>query len=91
MSTSAPTEIVPPRLLVIDDDPSILSQLSLALGRDYSVKTADSSSVAWELIRREHPDLITLDLALEDNNPESGFGLLEKCARFYCGFTTPRP
>lgn len=82
MSTSALSGVTPPRLLIVDDDPSILSQLSLALGRDFSVKTANNSWTAWELIRKEHPDLITLDLALDDNDPESGFGLLEKCLGF---------
>lgn len=82
MRASALSDVTSPRLLIVDDDPSILSQLSLALSRDYSIKTANNSESAWELIRKEHPDLITLDLALDDNDPESGFGLLEKCLGF---------
>ena len=80
-ATDAPvnTESEAPRLLIVDDDPSILSQLGLALGRDYRVRTADNSEKAWALIQEERPDLITLDLALDDNNPESGFSLLERC------------
>jgi len=66
-------------LLIVDDDPSILSQLSLALGREYHVRTANSSEAAWREIQRERPELVTLDLALDDNNPESGFALLERC------------
>ena len=68
-----------PCLLIVDDDPSILSQLSLALGREYRVRTAASSDAAWKEIQSERPDVITLDLALDDNNPESGFALLERC------------
>ncbi len=82
MSASALADTGPPRLLIVDDDPSILSQLSLALRRDYSVKTANCSRVAWDLICKEHPDLVTLDLALDGNSPESGFDLLEKCLDF---------
>lgn len=70
------------KLLIIDDDPVITSQLSLALGREYAVKTANGPAEGWTLIQSEHPDLVTLDLALEGNNPESGFGLLEKCLTF---------
>jgi two-component system NtrC family response regulator len=33
-------------------------------------------------VQKEHPDLMTLDLALEGENPESGFSLLDKCLAF---------
>ena len=67
------------KLLIVDDDPTMLSQLSLALGREYQVFTAENPRLAWKLVEEHTPDLITLDLALERNDPESGFSLLEKC------------
>jgi two-component system NtrC family response regulator len=70
------------KLLIVDDDLGILSQLSLALGKEYDVRTADSPETAWETIQTEHPDLVTLDLALDGVDPETGFSLLEKCLRF---------
>jgi len=68
-----------PKLLIVDDDIGILSQLSLALSREYDVSTAENADTAWEQILAESPDLITLDLALDGVNPETGFSLLEKC------------
>jgi two-component system, NtrC family, response regulator len=71
-----------PRLLIVDDDPGILSQLGLALSREYEVLTADNPESAWEITQATRPDLITLDLALDGVNPELGFTLLEKFQRF---------
>jgi len=70
-----------PKLLIVDDEPEILSQLGLALRKDYEVFTADSSAAAWKIIQSRPPDLITLDLALDNADPESGFSLLEKCLK----------
>jgi two-component system NtrC family response regulator len=75
----APTVQERPRLLIVDDDRAILSQLSLALGDEYDVFTADRVGEAWRMIRTIRPELVTLDLAIEANNPESGFRLLEQC------------
>jgi two-component system NtrC family response regulator len=72
----------PTRLLVVDDDPSILSQVGLAFEREYEVMTADGPREAWNLIQNTSPDLVTLDLALENNDPESGFALLQRCLEF---------
>ncbi len=70
------------KLLIVDDDPEILSQLNLALGKEFHVKTADTAEAAWEAVQSDHPDLITLDLALDGVDPEIGFSLLEKCLAF---------
>ena len=67
------------KLLIVDDDPAILSQLSLALGDEFEVYTSDTPTKALVIVAKEHPNLITLDLALEMENPESGFSLLEAC------------
>jgi two-component system NtrC family response regulator len=70
------------RLLVVDDDPSIVSQLNLAFEDEYDVITAGDPRTAWALVQKDRPDLVTLDLALESNNPETGFTLLDKCLVF---------
>jgi len=70
------------KLLIVDDDPSIVSQLRLAFRKEYQVFTAQNVDEAWALVQSEHPDLITLDLALDGSNPETGFGVLEKCIAF---------
>jgi two-component system, NtrC family, response regulator len=71
-----------PKLLLVDDDPSIVSQLSVAFEDDYVVLSAQDPNSAWGVVQKEHPDLMTLDLALEAGNPETGFTLLDKCLAF---------
>ncbi len=71
-----------PKILIVDDDEAILSQLSLALRKEFAVFTADKVEAAWDVIREERPDVVTLDLALERDDPETGFGLLERCLGF---------
>jgi len=70
------------RVLIVDDDPLVVSQLSMALKTEYDVRTAYDAETAWKIIEGEHPDLVTLDLALDGSNPETGFALLEKCLGF---------
>jgi two-component system alkaline phosphatase synthesis response regulator PhoP len=53
------------RILVVDDDPQILRLLQAYLGQaEFSVLTANDGESAWQLIRRERPDLVVLDLML---------------------------
>ena len=79
MNVVALTPQEKPKLLIVDDDPSMLTQLALALGENFQVLTANQPKQAWQLIANEHPHVITLDLALERSDPESGFSLLERC------------
>ncbi len=72
----------PARLLIVDDDPGIVSQLRLALRKEYEVFTASDPDGAWRVVRSKRPDLITLDLALDGVDPETGFSVLEKCIAF---------
>jgi len=80
--TSILSEHQTAKLLLVDDNPTILRQLRLAFDDEYEVHGADNPRSAWDLIQEVHPDLITLDLALERDDPESGFSLLEKCLEF---------
>jgi DNA-binding response OmpR family regulator len=53
------------KILVVDDDPEIVTMLTLRLGRrGYEVKTASDGHKAVEIARRERPDLILLDVMM---------------------------
>jgi two-component system, NtrC family, response regulator len=71
-----------PKLLLVDDEPPFLSQLRLALSKDYEVRTAENAESAWAIVQAERPELVTLDLALDGVNPETGFSLLERLLNF---------
>jgi two-component system KDP operon response regulator KdpE len=58
---------MPPKILVVDDEPNILSTLApLLRSRGYDVVTAMSGRSAIEIVEREKPELIVLDLGLPD-------------------------
>ncbi len=69
-----------PTLLVVDDDPLITDSLSLVLGRDFDVLTAESRPHAINLLRqRDAPPMLALvDLGLPPvpHRPEEGFALI---------------
>jgi CheY-like chemotaxis protein len=61
MSKAHPTASI----LVVDDDPEIVSMLSTRLGaRGYKVITASDGHRALELAKRERPDLMLLDVMM---------------------------
>lgn len=52
-------------ILVVDDDPEIVSMLSTRLTkRGYKVSTANDGHRAIELAKREKPDLVLLDVMM---------------------------
>jgi CheY-like chemotaxis protein len=52
-------------ILVVDDDPEIVSMLSTRLSkRGYKISTAADGHRALELAKREKPDLILLDVMM---------------------------
>lgn len=52
-------------VLVVDDDPEILSMLSTRLGlRGYQVSTASDGHAALATARREQPELVLLDVMM---------------------------
>ena len=60
---------MPPRILVVDDEPNILGTLApLLQARGYEVFTAMTGSAAIDVVDREKPDLIVLDLGLPDTD-----------------------
>ncbi len=63
------------RILVVDDDPAIRTQLRWALSGEYDVSLAASPAEALELAERERPSLVTLDLSLLGHPGETEEGL----------------
>jgi len=54
------------RILVVDDNISILKQISAHLTDDYEVSLAKSGSLALQICAKEKPDLILLDVEMPD-------------------------
>ena len=55
----------PASLLVVDDDPEIVTMLSTRLTkRGYKVSTAGDGNRAIEMAKREKPDLVLLDVMM---------------------------
>jgi len=57
----------PPRILVVDDNPELLTLLSSAFEEaGYLVQTAARGRTALDLARKERPDLVIVDVLLPD-------------------------
>ncbi|GAA4696308.1 response regulator transcription factor [Nocardioides nanhaiensis] len=57
------------RVLVVDDDPDLRALIELVLADEgLAVSTATTGREAIEAVRREEPDLVTLDLSLPDTD-----------------------
>jgi two-component system, NtrC family, response regulator PilR len=60
-------EGVQPRVLVVDDEPSLREMLRIVLRRDgYDVLVAENGRVAIELLQRERVDLLLSDIRMSD-------------------------
>ena len=56
---------MPKKILIIDDDPIVVKYLAtLFQDNGYETCTATRSSEGLEVVRKENPDLITLDLQI---------------------------
>jgi two-component system alkaline phosphatase synthesis response regulator PhoP len=57
------------RILIVDDDPQIVRLLRASLEQaGYQVFAAYDGETALHILRREHPDLVVLDLMLPDRD-----------------------
>jgi two-component system NtrC family response regulator len=67
-----------PKLLIVDDDEEILTQMRWALASDYEVTLAGSRTAAVESFRATRPDVVLLDLGLppHPDSPEEGLAAL---------------
>ena len=64
-----------PKLLIIDDDEPIRTQMKWALIKDYDVFLAMDCEKAVETVKKERPALVTLDLGLPPNPEDTTEGL----------------
>lgn len=70
---------MPKRILIVDDDPSILEMTSLVLGkRGYEVATAPHGILALQEIQKKLPDLILTDVLMPEMDGYSFYKELKK-------------
>ena len=69
---------IKPKLLIVDDDEEIRTQMKWALSRDFDLITAGDRPEAIESFRRERPLTTLLDLGLppQPNEPDEGLAAL---------------
>src|SRR5664279_3455470 len=67
-----------PKLLIVDDDDEIRTQMKWALAKDYEILVAENRASAVETFRAELPAVVLLDLGLppQPANPEEGLAAL---------------
>jgi two-component system NtrC family response regulator len=67
-----------PKLLIIDDDEEIRTQMKWALAQDYEVFMAEDRQSALGVLKAQRPAVVTLDLGLPPHprGVEEGFGTL---------------
>lgn len=71
------------RLLIVEDDPGLQSQMRWCFSEDLEVTVASDREAALAVLRREEPDVVTLDLGLppDPGGATEGFALLEEILR----------
>ncbi|MDX1763784.1 MAG: PEP-CTERM-box response regulator transcription factor [bacterium] len=73
------------KLLIVDDDESILKQLKWAFNEEYALSFASNREGALELLKDERPDLVALDLGLSPHMSgeadDEGIQILEEALR----------
>jgi CheY-like chemotaxis protein len=54
-------------ILIVDDEPDIVSYLEMVLqDHGYATLTAANGNQALEMVRKERPDLVTLDISMPE-------------------------
>ncbi len=60
-----PSQVGMRKILIVDDEPAVVSYLEMLLqDHGYATVTADDGESAMEEVRKEHPDLVTLDISM---------------------------
>src|SRR5262245_61899786 len=67
-----------PKILIIEDDDDVRTQMKWALTHQYEVISADDRESALQNLRQHRPDVVTLDLGLPPcpGDPDEGFATL---------------
>jgi two-component system NtrC family response regulator len=71
------------KILIVDDEESIRSQLKWGLEDQYEVVTAATVEEARRALRDERPRVVTLDIALSRTGGEEGLALLDEIVDLY--------
>jgi two-component system NtrC family response regulator len=73
-----------PKLLIVDDEEDIRTQMKWALAQDYGVVLAEDRRSAMEIVEREKPAVVTLDLGLPPRpaDVEEGVAALSEILSF---------
>jgi len=68
------------KLLIVDDDDGIRTQMKWALARDYEILVAENRAAAVETFQAARPPVVLLDLGLppQPGNPEEGLAALSE-------------
>jgi len=67
--------IIKPKLLIVDDDEEICTQMKWALGGEYEIHLAGNRAAGLELFKSQRPPVVLLDLGLPPQPNEPGEGL----------------
>jgi two-component system NtrC family response regulator len=69
-----------PKLLIVDDDDEIRTQMKWALAKDYDILVAENRADAVETFQARQPPVVLLDLGLppQPGNPEEGLAALSE-------------
>jgi len=68
-----------PKILIVDDEEGIRTQLKWALDKDYTTFMAEDSDTALNQAEKEKPDIVLLDITLSPyEGKEEGMMLLQK-------------
>ena len=65
-------------LLIVDDDEALRTQMKWSLGGDYELLLAEDRPSALDVVRKDHPAVVLLDLGLppQPASPEEGLATL---------------
>ena len=74
-SEAGEIEMTNPKLLIVEDDEALRTQMKWALAQDYELFLAEDRLSALEILRSERPTVVTLDLGLppKPEGVEEGF------------------
>ena len=75
---SSNAKVMKPKLLIVEDDSDLRTQMKWALAQDYEVFQAEDRKSALEVLSKEKPPVVTLDLGLppRPDGVEEGFRAL---------------